>query len=77
MNQLGWRSRIQSIIVESELIKWYDKALRGGYSELMGDKLISVIREEIVLEFPTSDNSEFNEFYYQRGYNKISDEFWK
>ena len=32
LNQLGWKSRIQSIITESELITWYEKALKGSFS---------------------------------------------
>ena len=29
LNQIGWKAKIQSIIPESQLNKWYDKALRG------------------------------------------------
>ena len=77
LNQLGWKSRIQSIITESELIDWYEKALRGSLSESIGDKLLKVISDEIVLEFPSADNSEFMEFYKQRGYHQLTDELWK
>jgi type II restriction enzyme len=77
LNQLGWKSRIQSIITESELIDWYEKALRGSLSESIGVKLLKVISEEIVLEFPSADNSDFMEFYKDRGYHKLSDELWK
>ena len=77
LNQLGWKSRIQSIITESELIEWYDKALRGSFSNTIGDKLLKSISDEIVLEFPSADNSEFMEFYKGRGYDKLTDENWK
>ena len=77
LSQLGWKSRIQSIITESELIEWYDKALKGVFSETIGDKLLKSISDEIFLEFPSSDISEFMEFYYARGYNEISDDRWK
>lgn len=77
LTQLGWRSRIQSIITESELIDWYEKALRGNFSDVMGDKLLKSISDEIINEFPSADNSDFMEFYTQRGYDKLNDEFWK
>lgn len=76
LNQLGWKSRIQSIITESELIDWYEKALRGKFSEAIGDKLLKSISDEIMLEFPTSDSSEFMEFYKERAYDQISDKNW-
>lgn len=77
LNQLGWKSRIQSIITESELIEWYDKALTGAFANSIGDKLLKSISDEIILEFPSSDNSEFMEFYKERGYDKLSDNDWK
>ncbi|WKN40573.1 HaeII family restriction endonuclease [Tunicatimonas pelagia] len=77
LNQLGWKSRIQSIITESELIEWYEKALRGSFSDGIGDKLLRSISDEIVLEFPSADNSEFMDFYKGRGYHELSDSLWK
>ena len=77
LNQLGWRSRIQSIITESELIEWYEKALRGTYASTTGNKLLKSISDEIVLEFPSTDNSEFMEFYKGRRYHNLSDDLWK
>ncbi len=77
LTQLGWRSRIQSIITESELINWYEKALRGVFSNNIGDKLLQSISEEIINEFPSADNTEFVKFYKQRGYDKLNDDFWK
>lgn len=77
LNQLGWKSRIQSIVVESELVEWYEKALRGNYSHQIGDKLLKYIEDEIILEFPSADNSDFIQFYNSRGYNQIKDTFWQ
>ena len=77
LNQLGWKSRIQSIVVESELTEWYEKALRGTYASSIGEKLLKTISDELILEFPSSDNSEFIEFYNSRGYDKIDDDYWK
>ncbi|MBL4649881.1 MAG: HaeII family restriction endonuclease, partial [Aureispira sp.] len=77
LTQLGWRSRIQSVIIESELIEWYEKALRGTFSSSIGDKLLKAISDEIVLEFPSTDNSEFTAFYEERGYHLLMDSTWK
>jgi type II restriction enzyme len=77
LNQLGWKSRIQSIITESELIEWYEKALKGSFANTIGDKLLKSISDEIMLEFPSSDNLEFMEFYKGRGYDKLADNDWK
>jgi len=77
LNQLGWKSRIQSIITESELIEWYKLALKGKFSNSIGDKLLKYISDEILLEFPSADNSDFLEFYKERGYDKLNDDFWK
>ena len=33
LTQIGWKSKIQSIITENDLILWYDKALRGIFAE--------------------------------------------
>ena len=56
LTQIGWRSHIQSIITENELISWYDKALRGKYSAMTGEKLLSFLRKEIANEFPATIN---------------------
>lgn len=76
LNQIGWKSKIQSVVVESDLINWYEKALRGRFAEVIGDKVLYLLAEEMKVEFPATDSTEFNEFYNQRGYNQISDDFW-
>lgn len=77
LNQLGWKSRIQSIITESELIEWYERALRGSFADAIGNKLLKSISDEIILEFPSADNLDFMKFYNGRGYDKLVDDYWK
>lgn len=77
LNQIGWKSKIQSIITETDLLVWYEKALRGSFSELIGDNVLKKLSDEIKIEFPASDSTEFSAFYKQRGYSKLSDDFWK
>lgn len=53
LNKIGWQSHIQSIITESNLIDWYEKALKGHFSNIMSHKLLEYLRKEIVREFPS------------------------
>lgn len=76
LNQIGWKSKIQSIITEIDLISWYEKALRGEYSAQIGDKILQILSDEIKVEFPATDNTEFQRFYKGRRYDKLEDEFW-
>jgi type II restriction enzyme len=76
LNQIGWKSKIQSIITERELISWYGKALRGKYASVIGDKVIRNLSEEIKIEFPASDNIELSKFMQERRYDKLNDPFW-
>ncbi len=77
LNQIGWRSKIQSIITEKDLEQWYEKALRGKYAAEIGDMLLSRLENEIQVEFPATDGEEFAEFQHQRGYGKLKgDTLW-
>ena len=55
LTQIGWKSKIQSIITEKDLISWYDKALRGTFAEEIGEKVLSTLYDEILLEFPATN----------------------
>lgn len=76
LTQIGWKSKIQSIVTEDELVAWYEKALRGTYRETMGKKLLETMIEQFELEFP-SIRHERSSIIEQRNYGEISDEFWK
>ena len=69
LNQIGWKSRIQSIITESDLITWYEKAMRGQFSSLVGNKVLQVLNEEIQREFPSADHVGLKKICEQRGYS--------
>ncbi|WP_345993239.1 HaeII family restriction endonuclease [Sulfurimonas sp. HSL-1716] len=68
LTQIGWKSRIQSVITESQLLNWYEKALRGKFSSSIGNNLHKKIMDEIIIEFPTTDNEEFSKFLKSRSY---------
>ncbi len=76
LNQIGWKSRIQSIVTEVDLDNWYEKALRGKYGHTIGDEVLKILVSEIILEFPVTENSEFIEFINKRSYNNLRDDFW-
>ena len=71
LKQFGSANRIQSVIDEDELDAWYEKSLRGESSALIGSKILQKLEREIRVEFP-STNSEFADFFNERGYDKFS-----
>jgi type II restriction enzyme len=77
LNQIGWKSKIQSIITESDLKKWYEKALRGQFANETGELLLSKLKNEIQVEFPATNSTEFTDFQKKRGYDTITlDGLW-
>jgi type II restriction enzyme len=76
LSQLGWRSRIQSVITQSDLNRWYDKALRGQFSEELGKTLLKYLQNEIKAEFPSCSGEGLQDFMRERGYDKLQDDGW-
>jgi len=74
LNQIGWKSKIQSIITEQNLVLWYQKALKGKYSNIIGNDLLKCLSTEINFEFPSI--LETPELLKSRHYDKIKDNFW-
>lgn len=75
LTQIGWRSHIQSIVTENDLLAWYEKALRGEYAEWIGEKLLHRLCKEIAEEFPSIND--LPDILKNRHYEMISNEFWK
>lgn len=75
LSQIGWGQRIQSIVTESDLICWYDKALRGTYASELAENLLLSLAEEISLEFPSVDSTP--EVLKARNYGNLSTSFWE
>jgi type II restriction enzyme len=76
LNQLGWKSKIQSIVTEKELLSWYEKALQGNFADLIADNVLQKLANEIQVEFPTTDKTEFLQFMEKRGYDKLENKNW-
>ncbi|MFA5063164.1 MAG: HaeII family restriction endonuclease [Candidatus Omnitrophota bacterium] len=77
LNQMGWKARIQSIVTEGKLAEWYEKALRGGYKDVLGKKLLKELANQIASEFPSAEPTGLIKFISERRYDKFSDAFWK
>lgn len=75
LSQMGWRNHIQSIVTENDLVNWYEKALRGGFSSVLGCKLLCCLAQEIVEEFPSVDS--IPEIILNRHYENIKDAGWR
>ena len=70
LHQFGSLGKIQGVITEDELEVWYEKALRGQSAELVGDKVMQRLENEIKVEFPSTTG--FGEFFLDRGYDQLS-----
>ena len=75
LSQIGLKSRIQSIVTEDDLVRWYEKALRGSHAELLGNTLLETMRKELANEFPSID--ETPEIIKRRKYETIKNMEWK
>lgn len=75
LTQIGWKSRIQSIVTENDLVKWYDMALRGRYADSLGDILLDKMRAEMAKEFPSIGLAP--EVIRDRHYERIANSDWK
>lgn len=77
LTQIGWKSKIQSIITEDQLIQWYEKALRGKFSDLLSNTLLINLQTEIQHEFPSTLDNNFINFYKGRNYHLLpKDDIW-
>lgn len=68
--QIGWGKRIRGIIKENDLINWYEKCLRGKFSEKIAVPLLETLVESFLHEFPQT--STLTEFLKERGYLSMS-----
>ena len=69
LGQIGWKGRIQSIVTFGDLDIWYDKAMRGEYSNRLGQSILKELSTQMEIEFPAaSENQQVKDFYESRGY---------
>lgn len=76
--QIGWGRRVRGIITKEQLILYYDRALRGSHSEVLGIRLLESLLKGFLAEFPQLSTVE--DFLSERGYiemNKSLVGIWK
>ncbi len=74
LTQIGWKSRIQSVVTEKDLANWYETALRGRNANIIGDKLLDKMKEELSKEFPSIKR--VPSILKNRHYDKIKNSDW-
>ena len=73
--QIGWGRRVRGIVKESNLIDWYERCLRGNFSDRLANTLLETLREHFALEFPQTTT--LVEFLSERGYtNMVTSPLW-
>ncbi len=77
LTQIGWKNRIQSIVTIENLLDWYNRALKGDYSKILGSKLLETLSAEINSEFPSVGSSDFDDFINDREYRNLAIDEWK
>jgi len=67
--QIGWGQRVRGIVTESDLIKWYEKCLRGNHASLLSKPLLTALWDGFSDEFPQV--AELSKFLQERGYTQM------
>lgn len=65
--QIGWGRRVRGIVRESDLIEWYERCLRGKFSDRLAQPLLRELLNGFKTEFPQSQA--VREFLIERGYD--------
>jgi type II restriction enzyme len=74
-NQISWGSRVRGIVKESELVEWYDRCLRGNFSQELAGPLLARLVNGFKSEFPQANA--ISDFLNERQYPSLpTDEFW-
>lgn len=67
--QIGWGRRVRAIVKESDLIRWYEKCLRGRFAADLGESLLKHLSQGFKAEFP--HNTVVHDLMEERGYTAI------
>lgn len=76
LKQIGYGAKVRGIVKESDLIKWYEKCLRGKFKNKLADVLLKRLLSGFEAEFPFSTT--LAEFLEERNYTNLEvPEFWE
>lgn len=74
--QISYGARVRGIVKESDLVKWYERCLRGKFSGKLAKPLLDRLLNGFEAEFPFSTT--LTEFLEERNYNSLEvPEFWE
>lgn len=68
--QIGWGRRVRGIVRESDLIEWYEKCLRGKFSDRLAVPLLRQLLNGFKQEFP--QGRALQELLTERGYSAMT-----
>ena len=76
LKQIGYGARVRGIVKESDLVKWYEKCIRGKFSEKLAKPLLERLLNGFEAEFPFSTT--LSDFLENRNYDSLKvSELWK
>jgi type II restriction enzyme len=76
LKQIGYGARVRGVVKESDLVRWFEKCLRGKFSDKLAEPLLEKLLKGFEAEFPFSTT--LVEFLESRGYNNLSiPRMWK
>ena len=70
LHQVGYADRIQGVITQQDLERWYRKCFSPEYGRSIGTTLLERFRLEFAAEFPGTSGA-LEAFMTERGYNRI------
>jgi len=70
LKQLGFSDKVQGIITQNDLEKWYAKCFSERYKSVLGATLLKDLNKEFLAEFPSLGDA-LTGFMESRGYNLI------
>lgn len=76
LKQIDYGKRVRGVVKESDLVKWYEKCLRGKFSDKLAKPLLERLLNGFEAEFPFSTT--LADFLEERGYNDLEvSRFWE
>lgn len=73
MQQITWGKKVRGIVTETQLKEWYDRCLRGDFSQKLSPILFDLLIANFEMEFPeaTDQAKAIDLFCQERGYINI------
>jgi len=66
--QISWGRRVRGMVNESKLVEWYERCMRGKFSERLAGPLLRRLLDGFKSEFPQIQDDGISRFLKERGY---------